>query len=77
VSIAEQSADLQTDELTAAGCLKVFVEQVSGVVARRPQLDWALSELQARDTLVDVRASACAPRLRLCQLLLVLQPQLG
>ena len=32
VSTAEQSADLQTDELTAAGCLKVFVEQVSRAV---------------------------------------------
>jgi len=61
VSIAEQSADLQTDELTAAGNLKVFVEQVSGVVDRRPQLDGALSELRAGDTPVDVRASACAP----------------
>jgi len=43
VSTAEQSADLQTDELTAAGCLKVFVEHMSGAVDRRPQLDrrWA------------------------------------
>jgi len=30
VSTAEQSADLQTDELSAAGCLKVFVEHLPG-----------------------------------------------
>jgi len=36
VSTAERLADLQTGELTAAGCLKVFVEQVSGAVDRRP-----------------------------------------
>lgn len=42
VSTVEQSADLQTDELTAAGCLKVFVEQASGAVDRRPQLERAL-----------------------------------
>jgi len=36
VSTVEQLADLQTDELTAAGGLKVFVEQVSGAVDRRP-----------------------------------------
>lgn len=31
------AADLQTDELTAVGCFKVFTEQVSGAVHRRPQ----------------------------------------
>ncbi len=52
VSTAEQSADLQTDELTAAGCLKVFVEHMPGAVDRRPQLDRALGGLRAGDTLV-------------------------
>ncbi len=64
VSTAEQSADLQTDELTAAGCLKVFAEQASGAVDRRPQLERALSELRAGDTLVVWRLDRLGRSLR-------------
>jgi len=64
VSTAEQSAGLQTDELTAAGCLKVFVEQASGAVDRGPQLDPALGELQAGDTLVVWRLDRLGRSLR-------------
>jgi len=64
VSTAEQSADLQTDELTAAGCLKVFVEQASGAVDRRPQLDRALGGLRAGDTLVVWRLDRLGRSLR-------------
>jgi len=52
VSTAEQWADLQTEELTAAGCLKVFIEHASGAVDCRPQLDRALGELRIGDTRV-------------------------
>ncbi len=39
VSTAEQSVDLQTDELTGAGCLKVFVEHMSGGRSLRHLID--------------------------------------
>ncbi len=52
VSTAEQNADLQTDELTAAGCWKVFVDQASGALDRRPELDRVLGQLRSGDTLV-------------------------
>jgi hypothetical protein len=39
VSTAEQNADLQTGELTAAGCWRVWTDHASGVLDRRPQLD--------------------------------------
>ena len=52
------------DELTAAGCLKVFVEQASGAVDRGPQLDPALGELQAGDTLVVWRLDRLGRSLR-------------
>jgi len=46
VSTAEQNADLQTDELTSAGCYEVFVDHASGVLDRRPQLE---KVLESRD----------------------------
>ncbi len=52
VSTAEQNADLQTDELTSAGCCEVFVEDASGVLDRRPELDTVLERLRPGDTLV-------------------------
>ncbi len=52
VSTAEQSADLQVDELTAAGCWKVWTDSASGVLDRRPQLDEVLEQLRPGDTLV-------------------------
>jgi len=48
VSAAEQNADLQTDELTSAGCYEVFVGHASGVLDRRPQLEEVLK--RARGT---------------------------
>jgi Resolvase, N terminal domain len=46
VSTAEQNADLQTDELTAAGCWRVWTDHASGVLDRRPQLDELLAALR-------------------------------
>jgi DNA invertase Pin-like site-specific DNA recombinase len=52
-STLEQRAglDAQLRDLTAAGCEKIFVEQVSAV-GRRPQLDAALEFIREGDTLV-------------------------
>jgi DNA invertase Pin-like site-specific DNA recombinase len=52
-STLEQIAgmDAQVRDLTAAGCQKIFVEQVSAV-ATRPELDAALDFIREGDTLV-------------------------
>ncbi len=60
----EQSVDLQTDELMAAGCVTVLTEQLLGAVDRRPQLDRALEQLRAGDTLVVWRLDRLGRSLR-------------
>jgi len=57
VSTHSQNEDSQVDELTAAGCDKVFVDKASGKLASRPQLDAALEYLREGDTLVITRLS--------------------
>ena len=52
VSTIEQNPDLQVDELTAAGCWKVWTDHASGALDRRPQLDEVLEQLRPGDTLV-------------------------
>src|SRR5271154_2455064 len=42
VSTLDQNLTLQRDALTTAGCTKLFVEQMSGVVLERPMLRDAL-----------------------------------
>ncbi len=64
VSTAEQSADLQVDELTAAGCWKVWTDSASGVLDRRPQLDQVLEQLRPGDTLVVWRLDRLGRSLR-------------
>ncbi len=64
VSTAEQNADLQTDELTSAGCYEVFVDNASGVLDRRPELDTVLERLRAGDTLVVWRLDRLGRSLR-------------
>jgi len=46
VSSVEQNAALQTDELTTAGCWRVWTDHASGVLDRRPQLDELLGQLR-------------------------------
>ncbi|WP_237710462.1 recombinase family protein [Saccharopolyspora spinosa] len=41
VSTRDQHPDAQKDALEAAGCEKVFIDKVSGKLARRPELDKA------------------------------------
>ena len=50
VSTAEQNADLQTDELTAAGCWRVYTDAASGALDRRLALDEVLAALRPGDT---------------------------
>jgi len=52
VSTTEQNPDLQVDELTRAGCWKVWTDRASGALDRRPQLDEVLEQLRPGDTLV-------------------------
>ncbi|HVB43194.1 MAG TPA: recombinase family protein [Streptosporangiaceae bacterium] len=58
VSTRAQNDDSQIDELTAAGCEKIFTDPgVSGKLARRPQLDACLEYLRPGDVLVITRLS--------------------
>lgn len=52
VSTGDQSLDLQRDELTVAGCEKIFEETVSGARDDRPKLSECLGYLRPGDTLV-------------------------
>src|ERR687898_410942 len=52
VSTHEQHLHLQQDALTAAGCLKIFTDTVSGAKAERKGLAEALDYIRAGDTLV-------------------------
>jgi len=64
VSTTEQNPDLQVDELTAAGCWKVWADRASGARDRRPQLDEVLEQLRSGDTLVVWRLDRLARSLR-------------
>jgi len=64
VSTAEQNADLQTDELTSAGCYEVFVDHASGILDRRPELEKVLELLRPGDTLVVWRLDRLGRSLR-------------
>lgn len=52
VSREDQNLDLQRDALLAAGCEKIFSDQMSGAKADRPGLDMALEFLRDGDALV-------------------------
>ena len=66
VSTKGQNDDSQVDELTAAGCVKIFIDKgVSGKLAARPQLDACLAYLRdGEDTLVITRLSRAMRNLR-------------
>lgn len=64
VSTVDQSPDLQIDELTAAGCHRVFVERASGARTDRPQLAEVLDRLRPGHTLVVWRLDRLARSLR-------------
>jgi DNA invertase Pin-like site-specific DNA recombinase len=66
VSTEDQSLDLQTDALTAAGVLpdNMHVEKISGASAKRPALDLAIKDLREGDTLVVWRLDRLARSMR-------------
>lgn len=52
VSTRDQNLEAQRDALVAAGCDEVFVDQASGKLAARPELDSALRMTREDDQLV-------------------------
>lgn len=52
VSTREQNLDRQEIALTAAGCIRVFTDKLSGKTANRPELEACLDYLRPGDTLV-------------------------
>lgn len=52
VSTVVQDEALQLDDLTAAGCVRIYTDHVSSRVARRPELDKLLDRVDAGDTIV-------------------------
>jgi DNA invertase Pin-like site-specific DNA recombinase len=64
VSTREQHEESQVDILTAEGCERVFVDKVSGKLARRPEWDKCLDYLRPGDTLVVTRLSRMARSVR-------------
>lgn len=65
VSTHSQNDDSQVDELSAAGCAKIFTDHgVSGKHASRPELDRCLAYLREGDVLVITRLSRAMRSLR-------------
>lgn len=52
VSTREQNPEAQEDALKAAGCEKVFVDRITGKLAKRPGLDQALMVVREGDQFV-------------------------
>jgi DNA invertase Pin-like site-specific DNA recombinase len=52
VSTTDQTADLQQDALTAAGCSRIFTDTMSGSTTERPALAAMMDHLRSGDTLV-------------------------
>jgi DNA invertase Pin-like site-specific DNA recombinase len=64
VSTHEQNLDLQQDALKAAGCEKIFSDQISGTVSIRPGLEKVKEILRRGDTLVVWRLDRLGRSLR-------------
>ena len=66
VSTEDQSLDLQTDALLAAGVKpdNLHVEKVSGASAKRPELDYAIKDLREGDIFVVWRLDRLARSMR-------------
>ncbi len=48
----DQNLDLQRDALIAAGCTRIYEEQISGAKTNRPELEQMLKALRPGDTVV-------------------------
>jgi hypothetical protein len=55
---------LHVDELTAAGCYRVYTDHASGTLDRRPELDAVLAQLRPGDSLVVCRLDRLGRSLR-------------
>src|SRR3954453_181147 len=64
VSTGDQTADLQFDDLNAAGCERIFADTASGAVTERPELAKALDYLRGGDVLVTWRLDRLGRSLR-------------
>lgn len=60
VSTTDQTADPQSDALSASGCVRVWTETASAATTLRPQLTDPLSHLREGDTLVVWRMDRLA-----------------
>ena len=57
VSTVEQSLDRQIDQLTEAGCKRIYQEKASGASKERPELDRMLDALREGDVMVVTELS--------------------
>jgi DNA invertase Pin-like site-specific DNA recombinase len=57
VSTPGQKLDAQLDALTQAGCMKTFMDQVSGITADRPGWDQLMAYVRPGDTVVITELS--------------------
>ncbi|GHG04567.1 recombinase family protein [Streptomyces hydrogenans] len=52
VSTTDQNLDAQRTALEVAGCEEIYLDQISGKLTNRPELDKVMTRLRAGDTLV-------------------------
>jgi len=60
VSTQDQSFEAQVEQLTKAGCEKIFSEKMSGKSRKRPELDTLLDFIRAGDVLVVTKLDRLA-----------------
>lgn len=64
VSAGDRDPGSERDALEAAGCDEIFIDEASGKLARRPELDEALGRLRRGDTFVITRLSRAMRSMR-------------
>ncbi|HBP4890778.1 TPA: recombinase family protein [Pseudomonas aeruginosa] len=60
VSTGEQDLSLQRNELSDAGCTRIFAEKISGARKERPELERLLDHLRAEDVVIVTRLDRLA-----------------
>lgn len=64
ISTTDQNHDLQNDALKKAGCKKIYLDTISGTVAKRTELEKTKEQLRAGDTLIVWRLDRLGRSLR-------------